>query len=80
MGRMVIWGVRTGKLVANWRGHSALVASLMFTPDGKGLLSASWDKSVVYWDVASLRSLGMADPPSSRMMMEVSRSMGHTVR
>jgi len=68
--------MRTGKLVTKWRRHSDLVASLVFTPDGKGLLSASWDKQVIHWDVASL---GMTDPPSS-VSMEIFRLLGHKVR
>ena len=68
--------MRTGKLVTKWPGHSGLVESLVFTPDGKGLLSASLDKQVIHWDVASL---GMADPPSSDPM-ETFRLLGHKVR
>jgi len=74
---VLIWDVRKGKLVAWWGGHPSLIGSLVFTPDGKGLLSASWDK-VIHWDFASLGSLGMADPLSSDMM-EISRFLGHKV-
>jgi len=74
-----MWNVRTGKMVTRWQGHSDLVASLVFTPDGKGLLSASWDNQVIHWDVASLGSLGMADALSSDVM-EISRLLGHKVR
>jgi len=59
-------------------GHADLVSSLVFTPDGKGLLSASYDMSVILQDVTSLSSLGTADPPSSGVT-EVSRLLGHTV-
>jgi len=76
---ILIWNVRTGKMVTRWRGHCSLVASLVFTPDGKGLLSASWDKQVKHWDVTSLRSVGMADPLIPGMM-EISCLLGHTVR
>jgi len=75
-GNPLIWSMRTGKLVTKWPGHSGLVASLVFTPDGKGLLSASLDKQVIHWDVASF---GMTDPPSSDPM-EISRLLGHKVR
>jgi WD40 repeat protein len=77
-GNILIWNVRTGNLVARWRGHSNLVASLVFTPDGKSLLSGSWDNQVIQWDVSFLSSLGMANPPISDMM-EISRLIGHTV-
>jgi len=77
LGNILIWNMRTGKLVTNWRGHRNAITSLVFTPDGKGLLSASWNE-VIHWDVASLRSLGMADPLSSDMV-EISRFLGHEV-
>jgi len=74
---ILICNMRTGKLVSRWRGRAGLAGSLVFTPDGKGLLSASWDK-VIHWDFASLGSLGMANPLSSDTM-EISRFLGHKV-
>jgi len=78
-GRLLICNARTGKLVASWGGHSKFVTSLLFTPDGKGLLSGSWDKQVIHWDVSSLSSpdLGMAKPISA--MMKFCSLIGHTV-
>jgi len=76
---IVIWNMRTRKLLKEWRGISGLVDSLVFTPDGRGLLSASWDEQVTHWDVASLRSLGNSDPLTSDIM-EISRFSGHKVR
>lgn len=79
-GKMLIWNVRTEKLVARWRGHSSLVTSLVFTPDGKSLLSGSWDMQVIQWDVSSLSFLGirMANPLISDMI-ETSCLIGHGV-
>ena len=77
--QIYIWNSRTLKLLASLGGHADLISGLVFTPDGKGLLSASWDMSVILWDVISLSSLGTADPPSSGVA-EVSRLLGHTVR
>jgi len=79
LGGIQIWNVRTEEMVASWLGHSHVVACLVFTPDGKGLLSGSWDKQVIHWDISTLTSLGMADPPISGMM-EISRFIGHAVR
>jgi len=79
-GKIVIGNVLTGKLVARWQGHSNYITSLAFTPDGKGLLSGSWDKEVKQWDVSSLSSLGIGTPnPPIFSMTEVSRLIGHTV-
>jgi WD40 repeat protein len=45
--------VASGKDVLALRGHTANVTSLVFTPDGKLLLSGGLDKSVLAWEVAS---------------------------
>ncbi len=71
---------RTRKLLASLGGRAhRLISSLLFTPDGKGLLTASWDGSVIPWDVTSLSSLGTAAPSTSGVT-EVSHLLGHMVR
>ena len=35
------------------QGHKGWVEALAFTPDNKGLFSASTDKSIIYWDLIS---------------------------
>jgi WD40 repeat protein len=77
-GQVFIWNVRTGNLVAKLESSKS-ITSLAFTPDGKGLLGASWDESIIHWDVGSLRSLDISDPPTSGMK-EISRLLGHSVR
>ena len=51
-----IWDSRTHKLVANWKGHGHAVWCVEFTPDSKGLMSGSRDRTVKYWDVSSFRT------------------------
>ena len=36
------------------RGHTGWVLSVVFTPDGHGLVSSSTDKTLKYWDVSHL--------------------------
>jgi len=45
-----IWDVETRTLVDHLRGHTHLVYSVAFTPDGKGLVSCSGDKTLKYWE------------------------------
>jgi WD40 repeat protein len=58
-GQIVIWDADTGKSLLLLRGHSAVVNSVKFSPDGQRLVSASWDMNrglvgeVKLWDVAT---------------------------
>jgi WD40 repeat protein/serine/threonine protein kinase len=50
-----IYDVRTRELVGTLEGHAQRVHSVVFTPDGKSLLTASEDRTVRAWDAATFR-------------------------
>jgi WD40 repeat protein len=61
-GRLLVWGT-TGQSVAVWDvfaekpltpagGHQSRIATVAFTPDGKGVVSVSGDGTVCTWDAA----------------------------
>ena len=81
-----IWNVRMDKCVAMQRKHTDVVRGLVFTADGKGLLSASWDKMIIHWD-ASLVNEDNKDDETEAVstqdfggLREISRFVGHQVR
>jgi WD40 repeat protein len=54
-GTVKVWDSRTGKLAHSFRGHTGLISSLAFSPDGKRLYSGSRDTTVRVWDLTQLR-------------------------
>ena len=50
-------------LVLDAGGHTAAVGKVLFTPDGKELISVSSDKTIRVWDVATGEPLRVLRPP-----------------
>ncbi|MFL5703113.1 MAG: WD40 repeat domain-containing protein, partial [Ktedonobacteraceae bacterium] len=48
-----VWSTNNGHLVATYRGHSDFVAALSWSPDGKYVASASYDRTVQVWEATT---------------------------
>lgn len=60
-----LWDMGTGRLLRQLAGHGPPAMSLVFTPDGRLLLSASGD----VWDIATARLIASFDTEASRIAM-----------
>ena len=50
-----MWDTETGQLTLTLTGHSSLVSSVGFSPDGRRIVSGSGDGTVKLWDVETGR-------------------------
>jgi RNA polymerase sigma factor (sigma-70 family) len=49
--RVVLYELATGQRIHEWTGHAGFVWSLAFAPDGRSLVSGSWDATALVWDL-----------------------------
>ncbi|MBC1242316.1 PD40 domain-containing protein, partial [Nostoc sp. 2RC] len=60
-------------------GHSSRVNSVVFSPDGKTLASASDDKTIKLWDVSTSKAIKTLTGHSSRVNSVVFSPDGKTL-
>jgi WD40 repeat protein len=48
---LLLWDASSGKLLRHCQGHSHLIHSVTFSPDGRWLLTGSSDLRAILWDV-----------------------------
>ena len=54
-----LWDAHSGKAVGLLEGHRSYVSDLLFTPDGKRLISSSGDQTIRLWDWATRQPAGV---------------------
>ncbi|KAF8870408.1 hypothetical protein BD779DRAFT_1420054, partial [Infundibulicybe gibba] len=48
-----VWDVATGTEIALLKGHSSVILSVAYSPNGKHIVSGSFDRSIRVWDKSS---------------------------
>jgi WD40 repeat protein len=56
-GEVKVFDVATGQEVLSLPGHTDLAAAVVFTPDGKHIVTSGFDRTVRVWDVTNGRSV-----------------------
>lgn len=54
---ITLWDVQTGSVVGLLTNHTAGVEAVAFLPDGRRLVSASFDHSIRFWDLSSFSQI-----------------------
>jgi WD40 repeat protein len=74
-----LWDVATGQVLATMEGHTDIVLSVAFSPDGHTLASGSQDRTVKLWDVASGKLLRTLQGHTDYVNSVAFSPDGHTV-
>ena len=54
-----LWDAHSGKAIGTLEGHRAFGSDLLFTPDGKKLISSSADQTIRLWDWSTRQPAGI---------------------
>jgi WD domain, G-beta repeat/Ankyrin repeats (3 copies) len=72
------WNAATGALLQTLESHTDSVSSVTFSPDGKQVVSGSWDKTVRLWDAATRAPLQTVEGHTDSVTSVARDYNGHT--
>ncbi len=78
-GTVKIWDAQTGKPIQTLKGHQSRVTSMVFSPDGKTIASASGDNTVKIWDALTGKPIQTLIKHQSRVTSMVFSPDGKTI-
>ena len=64
MTRHKIWNIANTRVRVSFKGHTSIVSAVDFSPDGRFLVSASWDCTVRLWRIRDGTSKKLSDDAS----------------
>lgn len=56
-----LWDIKSGECIKLFKGHSGCVHSVLITPNGKEIVSASNDNTIKIWDIKSGKCINTID-------------------
>ena len=67
-------------LIASLKGHTETVYAVTMSPDGKYVLTGSFDKTLKLWDAATGKELSTLDGPQGHQQLVLSVDIGRDGR